>query len=169
MSFVSTQPTSIQLTGNLYVPLFSSSPEDVSLSLSESGSYQVAKNIAVTSISLAISVSDSPSISLSSDVALTLRHEPKPLQFSVSADVTGGTGASLALSGSLIGSWPHPFGLKWMNFTAGSLSLTLSTDAAATNFAISGSARMALGDKTIEKASVQVRHGVSPLCVCVCV
>jgi len=143
--YFSSDPTSFNFDMSLYIPLFAQTPS-IQLHLSENGAFKLRSNIQVNSYSLDVDVSETPSIRVSTEIAVTIRRQPTPLVFDLSVDWNDAT--TLTLSGSMTSTLDHPFGLKWLDITSLSASLTLSAPAGIQSLSFSGAGDFNFGTDT---------------------
>jgi len=127
----------------LYVPLFSTQPEDINFYLIETGPIPLTQTLTMKGYEIQFDLNPVPSVLLSTTINWVTQTEN--ILWGASAKVTVGNNQdTLALAGSMEGTWNHPWGLKWLSLTNVQASLTLS-NADVQAFSFQGIANISFG------------------------
>lgn len=110
----------------LFIPIFSQNPFDISLSAVRTGIYPLSKTVALTKVTIKVSLPSSYFL----DVQFFVKIKTPPpgpgfkmLYFDVNGSISDGP---LVLSGALMYPWAHPLGFKWLqSIDSASLTVTL--------------------------------------------
>jgi len=136
-------PASWSYQFQLYIPIFSSEPEDINFYLIETGPIPLTKTMTMKGYEIQFDLDPVSTVLLSTTINWVTSTEN--LLFGASAKVTVGNNQdSIALTGSMEGTWNHPWGLKWLSLTNVEASLTV-TNGVIQAFSFQGIANITFG------------------------
>eukprot|EP01114_Cavostelium_apophysatum_P014145 TRINITY_DN358_c0_g1_i1.p1 TRINITY_DN358_c0_g1~~TRINITY_DN358_c0_g1_i1.p1 ORF type:complete len:1260 (-),score=408.34 TRINITY_DN358_c0_g1_i1:42-3821(-) len=124
----------------LVLPIFSTTPWDVTLQFAENGTFALSKSVTVYGVAVDLIVGDEPEVAVyaNTDVKLSGYNDPFHIVFSAAL----GGSVDLSVSGAIKGSW-QPFQFSW--FTANSATAVLSfAERELAAFGISGSGNITI-------------------------
>eukprot|EP01125_Pyxidicula_operculata_P021335 TRINITY_DN8162_c0_g1_i1.p1 TRINITY_DN8162_c0_g1~~TRINITY_DN8162_c0_g1_i1.p1 ORF type:complete len:1221 (+),score=341.94 TRINITY_DN8162_c0_g1_i1:146-3808(+) len=145
-SVFSNNPSQYTYDMMLFIPVFTPNTGSLELSFKETGPIKINSALEVESYGLDVQLGNTNSISVNADVQVTLKKQPEPVDFSISAAFVAGQ--SLSFTGQMTSTWDHPFGVNWMNITSANLNLILSVPVGLQSFSIGGNAEFFWGQST---------------------
>ena len=130
--------TNINLNFNVFVPLFSTNPTYLTLSLSESGTFSLSNNLQCSRYQLDLAVSAQSTITLSTQLLVSLKQTTQPLAVDLSANWQAGS--STTFTGALKNTWNNAFGLSWLSISSATVTLVVGPAVAINKLSLDGSA-----------------------------
>ncbi len=132
----------------LNIPVFSSNPEYLSISLTESGSFSLTKNSQISSYSVNVAISQDIAISLAAKLNVTTHGQ------STIFDITSSwseQSEQFTFAGAIDQPWKNPFGLSWLTaITSASVSFTIDGQRQVATFSITGSASLSFAPTPVQ-------------------
>lgn len=151
--YVAATPETLAFVMSLAVPVFTQTPEDVSLTLSETDTFPLAGVVSCTGFSLKVQIAQSSLVTVSAGVSAALPHSATPLTATATGTYRAGSSGSLSLSASAA-QWDHPFGFTWLDVTALSASLQLALPGVLQSMDVSGTAQLTFGSQNSGDVSI---------------
>lgn len=144
--------TKIQLTTDIFVPIFSANPNYVTLSLKESGTFALTSSIQCSDYKLSVGVSQQSAVSLSVTLLAAISSQPQPLTIGVNADWHAGTPTTF--KGTLGSVWQRAFGLSWLSLSSATVTLVVGPANSVDSFSLAGSGSVSFASGASGQVSV---------------
>jgi len=145
----------LQFTFFLYVPIFSSAPEDINFQLSEITPIQIGDGAIMDTVTFQFVLNPKPVVTLSSKLTITI--ENSPTNFDLTAVIQQG---SLSFTGKQEGDWDHAFGFVWLKISDATLQLTYNTTTdQITQLSLTGGVNITFGTPKFPTISVYFTQG----------